>query len=239
MKFKMISKKFGIILSILGCTFLVSQVALADESAQNISASEPGPFWVNVGVGYANFNSSANVNMNVPGVGSVQVPGGNAAASNNTTLVAEFGYDITKNWAARLMVGIPPTTTLTGQGSLSSAGTLGKGTYGPAVLSTTYGWDLGVVKPYLGAGVNYTIITSTQDGAIKGLSIGNGYGPVLQAGFNVPITPTWGWFVDFKQIFVKVNASGSVAAPWGGQTAASAVVTLNPQIWSTGVSYRF
>jgi len=229
MTFKLKSMKLGAALVILGGAFLTSQNVLADEKMQSFSASESGPFWVNVGVGYVNFNSSATILSN-----GNTIPA-SATASNNTTALAEFGYDITKNWAARLTVGIPPTTTLTGTGMPGVSGqTLGKVGYAPAVLSGTYSWDLGVVKPYLGAGVNYTIITSTQDGLIKGLGVGNGYGPVLQAGFNVPITDKWGWYADFKQIFLKVNATGSAfGAP------ATATVTLNPAIYSTGVSYRF
>ena len=223
-------KKFGASIALICGSLMASQCVLAEQTNQSLSASEPGPYWVNVGVGYVNFNSSATVS-----VAGVDVPGQNAAASNNTTLLAEFGYDITKNWAARLTVGIPPTTTLTGKANLAGAGTLGKVGYAPAVLSATYGWDLGVVKPYLGAGVNYAIITSAQNGTINNLSVGNGYGPVLQAGFNVPITPSWAWYADFKQIFVKVNATGTV----GPNVPVSSVVTLNPQIWSTGVNYRF
>jgi len=228
MKIKLMSKNFSAALFVLGGALLASQNVLAEDSAQDQSA-ERSPYWVNVGVGYVNFNSSASILSNGD-----TLPA-SATASSNTTLLAEFGYDITKNWAARLTVGIPPTTTLTGTGMPGISGaTLGKVGYAPAVLSGTYSWDLGVVKPYLGAGVNYTIITSTQDGLIKGLGVGNGYGPVLQAGFNVPITKTWDWYTDFKQIFLKVNATGSaLGAP------ASATVTLNPQVWSTGVTYHF
>ncbi len=222
MTFKSKGMKLGAASVILCSSLLGSQVV----SAEDLSA-ERSPYWVNVGAGFVNFNSSANILL----AGST-LPA-SATASNNTTLLAEFGYDITKNWSARLTVGIPPTTTLTGTGAVSGT-TLGKVGYAPAVLSVTYGWDLGVVKPYLGVGANYTIITSTQDAAIKGLSVGNGYGPVLQAGFNVPITKTWDWYGDFKQIFLKVNATGSV-----GPYPASATVTLNPAIYSTGVTYHF
>lgn len=54
------------------------------------------------------------------------VPGADASASGNTTLGLELSYDITPLWTGRFLIGVPPTTTLTGTDALNGTGTLGK-----------------------------------------------------------------------------------------------------------------
>jgi outer membrane protein W len=54
------------------------------------------------------------------------IPGANATVSNNVSVTFDIGYDITKNLAASLMIGIPPKPTITGEGTIPTDGVFGK-----------------------------------------------------------------------------------------------------------------
>ena len=193
-------------------------------------AQSPGPWWVHVGPVHAKFHTTADVSL-----GGAIVPGAGANASSNTTLGLEVGYDLTPNLAARVTVGVPPTTRVTGTGPLAGAGELGRLKYGPAVASLTFSFDgMGVVRPYLGAGINYTIVLASKDGAITNLDAKNAFGSVLQAGVDVPLNKRWGIFLDVKKIFLKTTATGTV-----GPAPASASVRLDPTLVHAGLSYSF
>ncbi|HSW19280.1 MAG TPA: OmpW family outer membrane protein [Ramlibacter sp.] len=193
-------------------------------------AQSPGPWWVHVGPVNVKFHTNAEASL-----GGAGIPGAGLEASSSTTLGLEVGYDLTPNLAARVTVGVPPTTRITGAGPLAGAGELGRLKYGPAVASLTWAFDgLGAVRPYMGAGINYTVVLASKDGAITSLDAKNAFGGVLQAGVDVPLDRRWGIFLDVKKIFLKTTATGMV-----GPAPASASVRLNPLLVHAGVSYRF
>ncbi|HSW05134.1 OmpW/AlkL family protein [Aquabacterium sp.] len=209
----------------LACLLAATGTAVAQAAPDRAS-----PWWLHAGPVQVQFHTKADVR-----VGGAPLPGAGVDASSNTTLGLEIGHDMTPNIAARLTIGVPPTTRLSGTGPLAGAGELGRVKYGPAVLSATWSFDgLGAFRPYLGAGVNYTIALESPDGAITSLKVKNAFGSVLQAGFDMPLGPRWGLFVDVKKVFLKTTADG-----WVGPAPAHASVQLDPLLIHGGVSYRF
>ena len=81
-----------------------------------------------------------------------------------------------------LTAGLPPTTTLIGKGGPVDGLQLGRVKYGPAVLSAHYHFDAGSFKPYVGAGINYTAVLESKDGAVAELDVKSAWGSVLQVG---------------------------------------------------------
>jgi len=202
-------------------------------SAGAASAADTSPWTVRLGPAHVGFSTQADVS-----VGGNPVPGGDASASSSTTLGIELAYDVSDRLTARFLAGIPPETTLSGKGSLASAGQLGKVTYAPAVLSLT--WKLlndGPVRPYVGAGINYTIVTRNRDAFIKDLDTRSAWGTVLQAGVEFPIDPTWSVSLDARKIFLKTKATGTLPALGGAPTRAD--VRLNPLVVFLSVGRRF
>ncbi|ABS70086.1 OmpW family protein (plasmid) [Xanthobacter versatilis] len=192
--------------------------------------SEPSPWFVRVGVGGLFFDSSTNILL-----GNAPVPFSDATADNNWTVVFDIGYYITPNISLSLTGGYPPTTTLTGQGSLAALGALGKTTYGPAALTAQYHFNqFGAFQPYVGAGIAYAIIFNSNDGAVKNLKVNGAPAFVLQAGAEYAIDQHWGVFADVKKLFLEVDATGIVAG-----LPVQADITLDPLIVSFGASYRF
>lgn len=200
--------------------------------------AELSPWLLRVGPASALFDARSTVE-----VGGAAVPGADIGVKDNTTLALEVGYTLSPQWTARLAVGVPPTTTLSAGGSLTAmvpplSGTLGKVKYGPAVLSLTYGFGaLGPVRPYVGAGINYTRVFESRDADVGGLEVDSAWGSALEAGFELPMGERWSVFADVRKVFVKTKARGSIPAL--GNPPAAVTIKLDPSLVHIGVGYRF
>lgn len=189
------------------------------------------PFFVKGGIAHVGFSESASVSF-----GGATVPGGDASVQDNWSLSVEVGYFVTPDISLAFAAGLPPTTTVSGAGSLAGAGALGEVTYGPSVLSASYHFGKeGGIRPYLGAGISYTIIFDAKDRALSNLDVKNAWGTALVAGVDVPIDDRWGLFLDVKKIWTKSDATFDAVG--GGRDKAT--LTLDPLVVSAGVSYRF
>jgi outer membrane protein len=212
---------------------IAAALAVALLSATSATAQSSSPWTVRTGAAHVGFSTRADVQVN-----GTLVPGGDASASSNTTLGLELSYDLTPQWTGRFLIGVPPKTTLTGTGALGSAGTLGRVTYGPAVLSATYHLlPSAPVRPYLGAGVNYTMVFKSEDGFISNLDVKNAFGAVIHLGAEVPLDGGWSIALDARKIYLKTKADGVLPAMGGA--AAHADVTLNPLVVFASIGKRF
>lgn len=198
------------------------------------ASAQESPWSWKLGPAHLAFNSSTSVFL-----GGQAVPGGDAKAKDNTTLGLEIGYRLTPEWTGRLLVGLPPTTTLTAAGTLTGVGDLGKVTYGPAALTMTYGlapW--GAIQPYVGAGIAYNIVFQEKDRVLTDLKVRNSWGSVLQVGFDMPLDKDWSIGLDLRKVFLKAKATGT-APPGFGSAPVSATVKLDPLVYHLSVSKRF
>ena len=196
-----------------------------------VSAQE-SPWFVRVGAAAIQYQSDADIT-----VGGGPVPGAALNLSDSTTLAAEIGYWLTPSVALRATVGIPPSTRIEGRGTVAGLGQLGEIKFAPVMFTGTYSFDLGTIKPYIGGGIAYIHILEKKDGAVAGLGVESRFGGVLQAGVDIPIDKSWGLFVDFRKLYWKTKATGTVPA-FGG---APAQVDLNPSpsVVMIGISKRF
>jgi outer membrane protein len=193
--------------------------------------AEPGRWFARVGVLDARYHSGADIAAN----GEV-LPGATAHVSNNVTLTFDVGYEITNDLAVMLMVGIPPKPTITGEQTVSALGELGKVRYGPAILTTHYRFPkLGPLRPYAGLGVAYAIILKEHDASVSHLEVHNNWGLVLQAGAEYGLGSRRELFVDFKQLWLAVDAHGLLA----GGVPVTANVRLDPTLISAGIRFHF
>lgn len=145
--------------------------------------------------------------------GGQPVLGANANVKNNAAFLAEFGYRFAPNISLGLTVGYPPTTTLTGNGSVTSLGAIGKVKYGPAALTLQYQFDSLVqynLYPYVGVGVTYLKVFSSTDGSVTNFQARSAWGGLAQVGLEYRITRRLGLFVDFKKFIVRTSAVGNL-----------------------------
>jgi outer membrane protein len=105
-------------------------LAMAGLAVQAAEPSATSGFYVDLGLAGLLFDTDASIKA-----AGNPLPGSNLHASNNVTLGLGIGDFITPNVSLLAVLGVPPTTTLTGQGSLSGL-TLGKVTYGPRASPT-------------------------------------------------------------------------------------------------------
>lgn len=143
----------------------------------------------------------------------------------------DFGYAFTPHFSTELVLTIPQTQDVT----LAGVGKLGTFKHLPPVLTAQYQFAPGAtVQPYVGAGVNYTLIYDTDlKVASVPLALENGsLGVAGQAGCNFVITPQWSINLDAKYVTLASDVSVK-----GGARLTTA--KLNPWLWSIGVGRRF
>lgn len=210
---------------------LPASCALAQQPSAAPASPSPWSFYA----GYAHIGFSASATVKVNGA---EVNGGNASAADNSSLAFGVIYHFDERWSAELAMGLPPTATLSGADTLSSAGKLGKVTYGPAVLSLRHSFLAdGPVRPYIGAGINYTHVFSTDDGFVRNLKVKSAFGPVLQLGVAIPLKDRWSLLLDVKKIWVSTTATGTLPAFGGAATTSD--VRLDPLVSTLTLSYSF
>jgi len=211
-------------------TFVI--LGMAGKAVHATELPAASSFYVDLGLAGLFFDTDASIKA----AGS-WLPGSNLRASNNVTLGLGIGYFVTPNVSLLAVLGVPPTTTLTGQGTLSGL-TLGKVTYGPTMLVANYHFrQFGAFQPFLGAGITYTVVFGTKDDAIGNLRVSDSIGAAIRAGFDIMFSDRWGAFLSVSKVFVSTNASGN-AATLGGAPV-SAHVSFNPLVLFSGITYRF
>lgn len=188
-------------------------------------------WFARLGVAGGFYHSSATIATN----GQV-LPGATAEASNNLTLTFDIGYDITKNISASVMSGVPPKPHVTGEGAVGSLGVLGKVRYGPVMFTGYYRFPkVGRFRPYLGGGAVYAIIFKEFDGSVTQLDVHNNWGYVLKGGAEYKLNKKFDLFVDFKEVWLSVNARGQL----NGNVPVRARVKLDPSLVSVGIKFYF
>jgi outer membrane protein len=116
----------------------------------------------------------------------------------------------------------------------SSLGGLGGVNVLPPTLLLQYHFNhAGRIRPYLGAGLNYTLFYN--NGLSAGgqpISVSNhSFGPALQAGIDVQVTRSLFVNADIKKIWMHTDAS------LGGQSLGR--LSIDPVIVGLGVGMKF
>jgi outer membrane protein len=196
-----------------------------------VAAVEANPWFARIGVVGAIYDTRATIAAN-----GQTIPGATAIVSNNVTVLFDVGYDVTRDFALSLMGGVPVKPTVTGEGTIAASGELGKILYGPAIFTGYYRFaDWGGIRPYAGLGAAYTIIFKNYDAAVTELRVNNGFGFVLQAGVEYKLNNEFDLFVDYKKIWISLDADGLI----GGALPVTARVQLDPSIVSAGIKFHF
>jgi outer membrane protein len=172
-----------------------------------------------------------------------QVPGSGLTTSDAIVPELDITYFFTRNWAAELILGVTKHH-VTGTGVAATNGLdVGKAWLLPPTLTFQYHFtDFGALKPYIGAGVNYTVFFSqtagnTANGAgviITRSHLHNSFAPAVQVGFDYMIDRHWGINVDVKKLWLRPSWDGdSNVGPLTGK------VNLDPWLIGAGVTYKF
>ena len=200
--------------------------------------AQASPWSLHAGVGHVRFLPSADLS-----VAGRAVPGADVALDANTTVAVEVAYDLNPRWSLRMALGVPPTTTLRTAGAANAlvpplTGKLGEVRYAPLSPSISYRLlNEGPVRPYVGLGVTYMKILSTQDGDFAHLKVDGAAGGMLQLGADLPLSPRWSAFLDVRKTWLKTTATGTLTALGGLPVRGD--VRLRPTVLIAGLGYRF
>lgn len=167
------------------------------------------------------------VNLNMTNTNTTPVAG--LGVSNKTIPEVDISYFFNKNVAAELILTVPQQMHV-----VSAGGDVGTFKALPPTLTVQYHFtDLNGYKPYVGAGVNFTKITSVSlaNGAF-GLD-NHSYGFALQAGVDVPLNKQVSLNFDVKK--VQIQSDVYVAATG----AKAGTLKLDPTLIGVGIGYRF
>jgi outer membrane protein len=162
------------------------------------------------------------------------IPGSDLSYSDTVVPEFDISYFFTENIAAELILG----TTFAHIKEDGAVGVpVGKTWLLPPTVTLQYHFtDFGNFKPYVGAGVNYSLFYGeSEKPGFHNLDIDNHFGVALQAGFDYMIDQHWGVNFDVKKIFLKTNWSADL----DGVGHLTGKAKLDPWLIGAGVTYRF
>lgn len=153
-----------------------------------------------------------------------------AAVTIEDKLIPEFDvtYAFNANWSAELVLTVPQTHDVALNGA-----PIGTFKHLPPTLLAKYTFDpIGAFTPYVGAGVNCTLIfdDNLANGAAK---LDNwSIGPAVQVGADYKLDKHWSLNVDVKRAMLRSDVTLT-----GGTKLTEA--RLDPWLYSAGLRYTF
>lgn len=171
---------------------------------------------------------------------SIGIIGGDVAISNALIPELDFTYFFTENFAAELILGtakhdVQAINTAAGDVNLGSVWLL------PPTLTAQYHFytsDKKVFKPYIGAGVNYTLFYNVKSGDVADVTYDNALGYAAQLGFDLMLDETFFINVDVKRLFLSTDVSVDASNLAPGLII-PAEVDINPWLVGLGVGMKF
>ena len=158
----------------------------------------------------------------------------NVKAKNQLIPEFDISYFFTRNIAAELVLTWPQQVNITAGPGNTNVGKISA--LPPSLLVQYHFTDLGAFKPYVGAGVNYTIFGNRQNFPGLGNSVQvdqNSVGFVAQVGTDYMFDKNWGMNLDLKYATMSTN----VTTVQGNNNLGK--LTLNPFMPAIGVTYKF
>jgi outer membrane protein len=152
----------------------------------------------------------------------------NLDVDTQTTLELDFSYFVTNNLALELILATKKHEVTAGGVPIGSVKHL------PPTLTLQYHFaPQATVRPYLGAGINYT--------RFYDVSLGNGaftvdkssWGPALQAGVDIQLDKRFFLNIDIKKIWMDTDVKATAT----GATAAN--LEIDPVIIGIGLGLKF
>ncbi len=152
------------------------------------------------------------------------------SVSNRLIPEIDVNYAFSDTVSAQLVLTIPQEHSV----DLAGVGRLGSFKHLPPTLYVQYSpFPNQRFRPYVGAGVNYTLIFDT-DLSVANVELGldnSSIGVAGQAGFNYVIDQTWSLNVDVKKAVIRSDVTA------GGAKLSEA--RLDPWLYAVGVNYAF
>lgn len=177
----------------------------------------------------------------------VSTIGGNVAISSQFIPELDFTYFFTKNLAAELILGTTKHKVSTTNSDISAIGgatnakvDLGDVWLLPPTFTLQYHFRPNATwKPYVGAGINYTIFYNEDASqTVKNVSYDNALGIATQLGVDVNVSKNFFLNLDVKHIFLGTDVNVDASNLATGLNI-PAKVDINPFLLGFGVGVKF
>ena len=152
-----------------------------------------------------------------------------SAVSLNTKVIPEvdFTYFVTPNIAAELILTYPQKHDVALNGSK-----IGELSHLPPTLTAQYHFlPTGQIRPYVGAGINYTNLSAVNLPSDLNVDRGS-FGLALQAGVDIQVAPKVFINIDVKKVQIRTNLKAGDGSDLGE-------LKVDPMLIGVGVGYRF
>lgn len=170
------------------------------------------------------------------------VPTGSVTVDDAIVPELDFTYFFTNNIAAELILATSPHD-ISGAGALSALGEIADTMALPPTLTLQYHFMPDAkIRPYVGAGVNWTIFYSEDSkasldaalGGATGVSLDDSFGWAVQAGVDFDITERVFMNLDVKYIDIDTTATLNT-----GGSINRVDVDIDPIVAGVGFGMRF
>ncbi|HHJ36065.1 MAG TPA: OmpW family protein [Gammaproteobacteria bacterium] len=219
---------------------MTTAVLTALLASSPLMAIEKGDTLINARI----LNVSPNVNNNdlkAPGGGSAGL--GGVDVDDAYSLGVDITYMVTNNFGVELMLDTTSEHDIKGASGLPVKNVGDVTVLPPSVIALWHFMPGNNIRPYVGAGLNYTFFfsestTNELDAGLGGktsLSVDDAFGLVAQAGVDIDINEDWYVSLDAKYIDMDTDATVKV----NGAKAATVNFDVNPWVFGVGVGTRF
>lgn len=161
--------------------------------------------------------------------------------TDNYTPTVAIEYFFTPNFSVETIAGVTKHD-VRGAGAIAGARLIRNAHVVPATVTAKLHFDLGGVKPYVGAGPAYFLYfgedvdTGARALGATDVNLREEFGVALQAGVDVPLNARGlSLTADAKRYFINTRADFSA----GGRVALSTDHRVSPWVLSAGLAYRF
>ncbi|RKX65021.1 MAG: OmpW family protein [Tenericutes bacterium] len=180
-------------------------------------------------------DSSGRVSVN-----GTKVPGSGVNVNSDVIPELDITYMVSRNWGVELILGYSEHD-VTGSGSVAGLGRVIEAKALPPTLTVQYHFAPDSnIRPYIGAGVNYTYF---WDEDVKGIlnvpgakvEMDDSWGLAAQAGMDIAINDDWFVNVDIK--YIQMDTTAKFKNTLVG--SAKVDVDIDPLVYGVGIGRRF
>ena len=150
------------------------------------------------------------------------------SVEDDTAAYITYSYMYTDNIGVEVLASTPFTHDIV----LAGVGKIAEGEHLPPTVSLQYHFQPGQsVRPYVGAGINWTIFLDEKaTSTITSISLDDSVGLAVQVGVDIDINKEWYFNADLRKISIDTTATTNIG---------NIEVDIDPTVLSLGVGCRF
>jgi outer membrane protein len=165
--------------------------------------------------------------------------GGTIEADSATTVEVDVTYMFSEKWGLEVIAAMP-SHDVVGKGGDANGFTYGTADLIPPCFTAQYFFGKGNLRPYIGAGLNYTFFSFDESQAVKDLGLeidlDDSIGYVANAGIDWNLGKG-NWLLNFDVKYVDLSTDATLKS--GGVEIGKIDVGITPWILGVGVGYKF